>query len=240
MPLRWPIVKISGATSSRPGERIRRDAAVVVEAQHLAVVRVAALRDLVVRAADEEIEIAVRREHERQARRRAAAGLVDREELAHVLERHAAQAPARKPKSAPTALGRLGVGQVHPARLGEPRMDGHRHEPAAAAGAHPLGKARDRLRLEHAAAHDAQAHARPLRDEHVAVRQEREIPRQLEPFRRRHAHLPGLGRVDDERTVGQWPFGHAGDLGREKLGNEAEGEGSERNADEHDARLRSR
>jgi hypothetical protein len=117
-------------------------------------------------------------------------------------------------------------------------MDGHRHEPAAAAGTHPLGKARDRLRLKHAAAHDAQAHRRPLRHEHIAVRQEGEIPRQLEPLHRRHAHLPRLGRVDDERAVGQRPFGHAGDLGREESGSEAEGKGGERNADEHDARLR--
>jgi hypothetical protein len=114
-------------------------------------------------------------------------------------------------------------------------MHGHGHEPAAAAGAHAVGEARDGLRLEHAAAHDAQAHRRALRDQHVAVRQEREIPRQLEPLRRRYAHWACLGRLDDERSVRQWPLGHAGHLGRKVLREEAKRDGNERNADRHDS-----
>ena len=47
----------------------------------------------------------------------------------------------------------------------------------------------------------------------------------------------GLRRLEASGPL-EAPFGHAGDLGCEKLRNDAEREGSERNADAHDARLR--
>src|SRR5690606_9109280 len=116
---------------------------------------------------------------------------------------------------------------VHPAVLFETRMDGDRHEPAAASRI-DIGKPGDRLWIEHTVAHDAELPPRSLRHEDVAVRQEREIPRELEALHHGDAHLRLLSRLDDERLVGQRPRGHA-DLSEKRRRSEKDrGDGRER------------
>jgi hypothetical protein len=93
----------------------------------------------------------------------------------------------------------LRVGEIDELIGRELRM--HRDfEKAALLDRHHLRRARHRLRIERAAAHDAQR-AALLGDQHVAVGQERKAPRRRKALEhRRDAHRQS-GRLDDLRRI---------------------------------------
>ena len=80
-------------------------------------------------------------------------------------------------------------------------MDGNFEQPALLNREH-FWRSGHRLRVEGAAAHDAQLPGL-FRDEHVAVRQERHAPRRREPLEHRGDADRRANRFDDLRRVGK-------------------------------------
>ena len=166
--------------------------AVVAQAQHLADVAVEILREhAVARVVGDVAGIAVadgQIEHTvgpdlGAARGRARAPRVGDEDFRDVLERRAVEAAARERDRRVAAVALFHVREVEQAVTLEVRMQ---HDRVQAARAQRIrGPARDRCRVELAAAHDAQVSGK-LRHEKVgAARQKRQVPRPHESVRDR-------------------------------------------------------
>ena len=143
--------------SRLPDKRIvRRHGAVVFEPQDLAAVDVRVLRaDAIVALADAHVEHAVLAERELRPEMDAAGvPVVGDEQVLH----STSALPSNRPRASavvPSWLLPLRVGQVHELVLRELRVDGHFEQPALADREH-FRSAGDRLRVERAAADDAQ------------------------------------------------------------------------------------
>src|SRR5688572_19461231 len=152
----------------------RGNTAVIGEAKNLAGVTSEILRDLVVRPSDGHVEKTIPSKRHAIAGCRAGADTIGDKKLLHIDEAHAVQTASHQRGRAASGC-RLRVAQVHPSRFSKPWMEGDIHQTAKSFGVDRWGP-RDRRRIEHTIAHDAET-AGPLRHQHVTVRQKRQAPR---------------------------------------------------------------
>ena len=157
--------------------------------------------DAVVALPDAHVEHAVFAKRELRAEVDAArVPVVGDEQVLDVDEGLAVEAAARE-RRGPFLLLTLRVGQVHELVLRELWMDGDLEQAALTHGEH-LRCPGHRHRVERAAADDAQL-AGFLRDEDVAVRQEREAPRRRQALEHRHDANGRTCRLDDLSCIGE-------------------------------------
>ena len=190
---------------------VRRNGAVVAQAQDLAAQTCGVLRDLADIAAGRHVDHAVAAEDDAAVQARVAFVGLRHQEIADVGERAAFEPASRERRCAFAVLDGLGVGEVDQPIVGEPRMERDVHEAAVAVRPH-AGHAGDRRRIEDAVADDADP-AGPFGDQHAPVRQEGDGPRVREtPGDDAHADLVLFGGIEHKRPRAQRRDGHA-DLG---------------------------
>src|SRR5262245_58047499 len=173
--------------ASFSGERVVwRNASIVSDSEDLAALVTGILREVRIlrrAASGGDVEHAVLAE--RDARR---AGGIEDEDVFDVGERLAVEASARDGDGAALLVERFRVGEIQELVLGELWMQCDVHVAVNGAGQTrltgevALWSAGNRVRIEHAIAHDAEIPG-ALGDEQGAVRRERKRPRELQPFR---------------------------------------------------------